>query len=238
MMNKLILDVKNLSVHYGEFLAVEDISFSIKQGEIVSIIGANGAGKSTVMKSICGVCTPTSGSITFDGNDITKAMPHETVANGVAMVPEGRLVFPRLTVKENLLIGSFTPRARKNSEKNLKKIYDLFPILSDRSDQFGSSLSGGEQQMLAIGRALMSEPKLLLCDEISLGLAPVIIRDIYEKVKEINEDGLAIVLIEQDIKRSLKACDNAYVFLEGNVVLQGTPDELTEEAVTKAYFGT
>ncbi len=233
-----VLEVSNLSVHYGEFLAVEDISFTIEPGKVVSIIGANGAGKSTVLKSICGLCAPSSGSINFLGNDVTTSKPYRTVAEGIAMVPEGRHIFPRLTVRENLFIGSFTPRARKNSEKNIKKIYELFPILGERCDQFGSNLSGGEQQMLAIGRALMSEPKLLLCDEISLGLAPVIIKDIYDKVHEIHNEGISIVLVEQDIKRSLKACDWAYVFLEGKVVLQGSPEDLTEDAVQKAYFGT
>ncbi len=238
MKNGSLLEVKNLSVHYGELLAVEDISFTIEPGKVVSIIGANGAGKSTVLKSICGLCTPSSGSISFMGEDVTYSKPYQTVSGGIAMVPEGRHIFPRLTVRENLLIGSFTPRARKNSDKNIQKIYELFPILGERSDQFGINLSGGEQQMLAIGRALMSEPKLLLCDEISLGLAPVIIKDIYDKVHEIHNEGISIVLVEQDIKRSLNACDWAYVFLEGKVVLQGSPEDLTEEAVQKAYFGT
>ena len=237
MAAETLLKVSDLDVHYGDLPAVKGISLDVKEGEIVSIIGANGAGKSTTMRTIAGLMPPTSGRIEFKGKDITTLKPFQTVAEGIAMVPEGRRIFPRLTVKENLLMGAYTPRARSYIEDNLKKINNLFPILAERADQLGTDLSGGEQQMLAIGRALMSAPTLILFDEISLGLAPLIIKDIYEKVKEINGEGITIVLVEQDIKRSLKASHRTYIFLEGHMVLTGDPTELTEEEIRKAYFG-
>lgn len=237
MSGDTILKIDNLDVYYGDMQAVWDISLTVEAGQIISIIGANGAGKSTTLRSVAGLMPPSKGRIEFMGRDITALKPFQTVAEGIALVPEGRRIFPSLTVKENLLIGAYTPRARKRAQVACQKIYNLFPILGERASQLGTNLSGGEQQILAIGRALMSEPKLILFDEISLGLAPLIIKDIYEKIKEINREGITVVLVEQDIKRSLKASSWTYIFQEGHIALSGDPAVLTEEEVKKAYFG-
>jgi len=232
-----VLKVSQLDVHYGDFQALWGISLDVQKGKVVSIIGANGAGKSTLLKTISGLLSPNRGSIEFLGESISHLRPHETVARGISLVPEGRRLFPRLTVFENLLIGSYAPRSRSNRDRALGKVYKLFPILKERARQMANTLSGGEQQMLAIARALMSDPSLILFDEISLGLAPLIIRNIYQQVREINQEGITVVLVEQDVKRSLKAASLAYILLEGKVVLQGEPSTLTEETVRKAYFG-
>ena len=232
-----ILNIDHIDVFYGDFHALWDVSLTISKGDIVSIIGANGAGKSTLMYTIAGQNVPANGTIEFMGDRIDGMGAHLSVGKGIALVPEGRRVFPRLTVYDNLIIGAYTPRARANIEKNIKKIHDLFPILAERGNQRSITLSGGEQQMLAIGRALMSEPELLLCDEISLGLAPVVIKSIYKQLEVISQEGLTIVLVEQDVKRSLKFADYAYVMLEGKIALQGKADDLGEEQVKKAYFG-
>ena len=237
MAETVALQVSGLDVHYKDFQALWDVSVQVAHGRVVSIIGANGAGKSTLLNTTSGLFTPTRGTIEFHGNRIDGQPPHETVARGISLVPEGRRVFPRLTVYENLFIGSYTPQSRPGREQALATIYELFPVLKDRRDQMADTLSGGEQQMLAIGRALMSEPKLILCDEISLGLAPVIIAGIYKRLKQINTEGITIVLVEQDITRSLKAADYTYILLEGKVVLEGQPGVLTEEQVKTAYFG-
>ena len=231
------LKVGGLDVQYKDFQALWNVSFEVRQGEIVSVIGANGSGKSTLLNTIAGLLSPSRGTIKFFGERIDGLLPHETVPRGITLVPEGRRVFPRLTVFENLVMGSYTPRTRAGKDEMLKKIYELFPILRARHNQMANTLSGGEQQMLAIGRAMMSEPKLILCDEISLGLAPVVIKDIYKRLGQINREGITIVLVEQDIKRSLKVANRAYIMLEGKVVLEGQPASLTEEQVKKAYFG-
>jgi branched-chain amino acid transport system ATP-binding protein len=233
----IALKVTGLNVHYKDFQALWNVSLETQEGEITSVIGANGSGKSTLLSTVSGVLSPTAGTIDFFGERIDGFPPHETVARGLSMVPEGRRIFPRLTVYENLLMGSYSPRSRAKRDRALEKILDLFPVLKARHEQMGNTLSGGEQQMLAIGRALMSEPKLVLCDEISLGLAPVIIKGIYRELKRINEQGITIVLVEQDIKRSLKAAGYAYILLQGKVVLEGKPSSLNEEEVKKAYFG-
>jgi len=233
----LALRVLDLDAHYKDFQALWTVSLDVRKGEVVSIIGANGSGKSTLLNTISGLLTPTRGTIEFFGKEIGDLVPHKTVAEGISLVPEGRRVFPRLTVNENLVMGSYVPRSRPNKNKSLKDIHELFPVLKARQNQMADTLSGGEQQMLAIGRALMSEPKLILCDEISLGLAPMIIKDIYKRLMQINAEGLTIVLVEQDIRRSLKAANHAYVMLEGKVVLEGEPSSLTEDEVKKAYFG-
>jgi branched-chain amino acid transport system ATP-binding protein len=231
------LKIDDLDVHYKDFQALWNVSFEVRPGEIVSVIGANGSGKSTLLNTIAGLLAPSRGTINFFGERIDGLLPHETVPRGITLVPEGRRVFPRLTVFENLVMGSYTPRTRADKDETLKKIYELFPILRVRHNQMANTLSGGEQQMLAIGRAMMSEPKLILCDEISLGLAPVVIKDIYKRLGQINREGITIVLVEQDIKRSLKVANRAYIMLEGKVVLEGQPATLTEEQVKKAYFG-
>jgi len=237
MAETFALQVSGLDVHYKDFQALWGVSVQVQEGTVVSIIGANGAGKSTLLNTTSGLLTPTRGTIEFHGTRIDGQPPHETVARGISLVPEGRRVFPRLTVYENLVIGSYTPQSRPGREQALATIYELFPVLKDRCNQMADTLSGGEQQMLAIGRALMSTPKLILCDEISLGLAPVIIAGIYKRLKQINTEGITIVLVEQDITRSLKAADYTYILLEGKVVLEGKPGVLTEEQVKKAYFG-
>ena len=232
-----ILKIDHIDVFYGDFHALWDVSLEISKGDIVSIIGSNGAGKSTLMYTIAGQHVPAQGTIEFKGNRIDGRGPHLSVGKGIALVPEGRRVFPRLTVYDNLIIGAYTPRARANIDQNLKKIYELFPILAETTEQRSITLSGGEQQMLAIGRALMSEPELLLCDEISLGLAPVIIKSIYKRLELISQQGITIALVEQDVKRSLRIADYAYVMLEGKIALQGKAADLGEEQVKKAYFG-
>ena len=235
--SNLTLKVSDLDVHYGDFQALWGVSLAVEEGKVVSVIGANGSGKSTLLNTVSGLMRPTKGSIEFEGNRIEGMSAHETVAGGISLVPEGRRVFARLTVYENLVMGSYTPRCRGNRERGLQRLYDLFPVLKARHSQMADTLSGGEQQMLAIGRALMSNPKLILCDEISLGLAPLIIKNIYKQLALINSEGMTIVLVEQDIKRSLKAAGYAYVMLEGEVVLEGEPDALGEDEVKKAYFG-
>lgn len=237
MSDNTALKVEGIDVYYQDFKALWDISLEVGDGEIVSIIGSNGSGKSTLLNTLAGQLTPKNGTISYFGEHINGLPPHHTVAKGMALVPEGRRVFSSMTVYENLLMGSYTAKARKNSGRSLEHVYDFFPRLKERCAQMADTLSGGEQQMLAIGRALMSEPKMLICDEISLGLAPIIIKGIYQKIKQINEMGMTIILVEQDITRSLKAADRAYVMLEGKVVLEGSPAELTEERVKKAYFG-
>ena len=237
MPKRLALKVSELDAHYKDFQALWNVSFEVNKGEMISIIGANGSGKSTLLNSIAGLLTPSRGTIEFFGERIDGLLPHETVPRGITLVPEGRRVFPRLTVYENLVLGSYTPKMRAKKDETLAKIYELFPILEERRRQMANTLSGGEQQMLAIGRAMMSEPQLILCDEISLGLAPVVIKDIYKRLGQINQEGITIVLVEQDIKRSLKVANRAYIMLEGKVVLEGEPSALTEAQVKKAYFG-
>lgn len=232
-----ILKIDHIDVFYGDFHALWDVSLEINKGDIVSIIGSNGAGKSTLMYTIAGQNVPVNGKIEFKGDRIDGEGPHLSVGKGIALVPEGRRVFTRLTVYDNLIIGAYTPKARANIDKNIKKVHDLFPILAERRNQRSITLSGGEQQMLAIGRALMSEPELLLCDEISLGLAPVIIKSIYKQLEVISQEGITIALVEQDVKRSLRIADYAYVMLEGKIALQGKAADLGEEQVKKAYFG-
>jgi branched-chain amino acid transport system ATP-binding protein len=236
-MSSTLLEISNLDVHYGDLQALRNVSLEIVKGSIVSIIGANGAGKSTLLKTIAGAMAPTRGRILHAGEPINGLQPHRTLLRGIAMVPEGRRIFPRLTVAENLLAGAYLPRARKNRRETMASVISLFPILGERAAQPGANLSGGEQQMLAIGRALMSEPDVVLFDEISLGLAPAVIKNIYAALARINQRGVTMVLVEQDVQRSLKTADYAYVLQEGRVVLQGRSDEMTLEAVKKAYFG-
>jgi branched-chain amino acid transport system ATP-binding protein len=234
--NKL-LQVEQIDVHYGDFHALWDVSLEVEEAQVVSIIGANGAGKSTLLSTIAGVKKPSRGTVQFKGNRINGLPPYQAVIEGISMVPEGRRVFPRLTVLENLEIGSYTPKARRRKSEALRKIYELFPVLEERKGQLSSTLSGGEQQMLAIGRALMSWPQLILIDEISLGLAPVVIKQIYQKVKQINAEGITALLVEQDIQRSLKAAHKVYIMQSGRIRLEGRPEDLSQEEIRKAYFG-
>lgn len=236
-MAESLLRVQNIDVFYHDFHALWGVSIDVEEAKVVSIIGANGAGKSTLLNTIAGVYLPTNGIIEFRGKRINGLTPYQAVAEGISLVPEGRRVFPRLTVLENLEMGSYLPKARKKKDEVLKKVYELFPILSERKNQLASTLSGGEQQMLAIGRALMSEPKLILFDEISLGLAPLVIKHIYQRVKQINLEGITVLLVEQDIQRSLKAANKVYIMQSGKIRLSGQPEELSPEEIRKAYFG-
>lgn len=234
---KFLLRVQNIDAFYHDFHALWDVSLEVGESLVVSIIGANGAGKSTLLNTIAGVLSPSKGTIEFHGKRINGLMPYQTVAEGISMVPEGRRMFPRLTVLENLEMGCYIPKARKRKNEVLQKIYELFPILEERKNQLSSTLSGGEQQMLAIGRALMCEPKLILFDEISLGLAPLVIKNIYQRVKQINSEGITALLVEQDIQRSLKAAHKVYIMQSGRIRLEGRPGELSQEDIRKAYFG-
>jgi len=236
-MSETLLSVRNLDVAYGDFLAIHDVSLDIKKGSVVSLIGANGAGKSTILKTIMGINKPKRGTIIFDGKDITGLKTSKIVAAGLTMSPEGSHTFEKMNVRDNLLMGAFLAKSGSERLERLEKIYKLFPVLKEKERQLASFLSGGQRQMLAVGRALMTQPKMLLCDEISLGLAPVVIKDIYAKLKEINDQGITILLVEQDVSRSLKHSDYAYVILEGRVVMQGKSNQLDQKEVNDAYFG-
>lgn len=231
-----LLEVNHIDVRYGDFLALHDVSLSVNEGAIVSLIGANGAGKSTIMNTICGLNHPTAGKIVFDGNDITGWKPSRIAKVGLSMAPEGSHCFERMTVEDNLLMGAYLAKTAERAER-LKSVYKLFPVLEEKKNQLSTFLSGGQRQMLAIGRGIMTQPKILLCDEISLGLAPVVINDIYEKLKEISAQGITLLIVEQDVSRSLKNSDYAYVILEGRVVMEGKSKDLTVEEVNDAYFG-
>ena len=237
MTNDTMLSIKDLQVHYGGIEALKGISFDVSEGEIVTLIGANGAGKSSVLRSIAGLVKPSGGSITFCGDNITGRDSTVIVKRGITLVPEGRKIFPNLTVLENLKIGAYM-RSDDISE-DIQWVYDLFPRLRERSWQAGGTLSGGEQQMLAVGRALMARPKLIMMDEPSLGLAPLVVRDIFEIIRQINRQGVSILLIEQNANMALKVADSAYVMETGCITLSGAGRELlNNEAVKKAYLGT
>ncbi len=229
-----LLDVCAIDAFYGDFQALFGVSLRINTGEVAAVIGANGAGKSTLLKTIAGLMHPRSGDILFDGVPVGANPAFELVSRGIALVPEGRRLFPSLTVEENLLIGGQT---RRPGPWSLARIYELFPVLAERRHLPSTSLSGGQQQMAAIGRALMSNPKLLLCDEISLGLAPIIVRDIYARLPDIVADGLSLIIVEQDIAQALKAARQVYCLQEGRIALQGPARELTRESISAAYFG-
>lgn len=230
-----MLSTHGLTAHYGQFQALFGVDITLDAGECVAIIGANGAGKTTLLRSLSGVLRNDPQSIRYRDEPIGALSADAVMQRGIAMVPEGRKLFPSLTVEENLLIGA---HARKGSGSwTLDAIYDLFPILKERRDNAGTALSGGQQQMVAIGRALMSNPEVLLCDEISLGLAPVVIRDIYKAMPRIREGGAAVIIVEQDIGQALEVADRVYCMMEGRVTLSGTPTGLTREAIHAAYFG-
>jgi branched-chain amino acid transport system ATP-binding protein len=232
-----LLRVQNIDVFYHDFHALWDVSLEVEEALVVSLIGANGAGKSTLLNTIAGVLCPSNGTVEFHGKKINGLMPYQAVAEGISMVPEGRRIFPRLTVLENLEMGCYIPKARRKKDEVLQKIYELFPILEERKNQLSITLSGGEQQMLAIGRALMCQPKLILLDEISLGLSPLVIKNIYQTIKRINSEGITALLVEQDIQRSLKASQKVYIMQSGKIRLEGKPGELSQEDIRKAYFG-
>jgi branched-chain amino acid transport system ATP-binding protein len=233
-----LLKVSHIDAFHGSFQALWDVTLEIHPGEIVAIIGANGAGKSTLLDTISGLLHPSQGSIEFEGKDISALVPYKIVDLGISQTPEGRGVFPDLTVLENLKVGSYNRRARPVREQNFKRVYQLFPLLEERKAQLAKTLSGGQQQMLAIGRSLMSNPKLMVLDEMSLGLAPLIVNELYRVLREIRQKGITILFVEQNVRRSLLEAGKAYIMESGRVVLSGNASALREEErVKKAYFG-
>ena len=233
-----MLTVNNLAVHYGVIEAIREVSFEVKEGEIVSLIGANGAGKSTILKAVSGLIRPSQGEIVYEGTPITTATPKQIVEKGISQVPEGRHIFSGMTVLENLEMGAFLRKDKNEVEKDLQLVFDRFPILKERKNQDAATLSGGEQQMVAMGRALMSRPRLLLLDEPSMGLAPILIKEIFHIIEEINRTGTTVLLIEQNAKMALKITNRGYVLETGNVVQTGTGEELLEsDIIQKAYLG-
>ena len=233
-----MLKVSNIDVSHGTFQALWDVSLTVRPGEIAALIGVNTSGKSTLLDTISGFLHPSNGRIEFQGKDISFLEPFRIVDLGITQVPEGRGIFPDQSALGNLMLGSYSRKARPERQKNLERVYNLFPILKDRKDQPARTLSGGEQQMLVIGRGLMSHPKLMLLDEMSLGLAPVVLDELYKALKEIRVRGLTILFVEQNVRRSLEEADRAYIMESGRVVLSGEVAELREEEkVRKAYFG-
>jgi branched-chain amino acid transport system ATP-binding protein len=233
-----MLEVENLHAYYGKIHALKDISLTVEKGEIVTLIGANGAGKSSTLRAMSGLLRPREGKIRFDGEDLTNLLPHKIVTKGIIQVPEGRRIFGQLTVLENLDMGAFTCRDPNLNRKNISKVFNLFPRLAERRRQVGGTLSGGEQQMLAIGRAMMANPKMLLLDEPSMGLAPVLVDTIFETIRKLNEAGTTILLVEQNARMALQVASRGYVIQTGVVLLTDTAANLQEnEMVRKAYMG-
>jgi len=233
-----MLEINNLEVHFGVIRALKGISLKVEDGEIVTLIGANGAGKTTTLRTISGLKKPTSGTIVLDGKDITNVSAQQRVELGISQVPEGRRVFSAMTVLENLELGAYMRKDKSEIAKDLKRVYECFPILSDRKKQAAGTLSGGEQQMLAIGRALMSRPRILMLDEPSMGLAPILVQEIFNIIKEINQSGTTILLIEQNASMALKIADRAYVMETGSIVLSGKGTDLMQSnEIKKAYLG-
>lgn len=233
-----MLEVQDLHVHYGVIEALKGVTMQVEQGKIVSLIGANGAGKTTMLHAISGIVKKSGGTIQFLGEDITRIKPKNIVEKGLVQVPEGRRIFTGMTVYENLMMGAFLRKDKEGIQKDLKRCYELFPILNERTTQDAATLSGGEQQMLAMARALMAKPKLLLLDEPSMGLAPILVKEIFSIIEEINRNGTTILLIEQNAKMALSIADKAYVLETGNIVLEGTGKELLNSPnVQKAYLG-
>lgn len=238
MSQNTLLQISKIDVFHGTFQALWEVSLEVRQGEVLALIGANTSGKSTLLDTISGFQHPSKGMIEFEEKDITQLDPYLIVELGITQIPEGRRIFPDVTVLDNLIIGSYSRKARSKREQNLKKVYEHFPILEERRKQTAKTLSGGEQQMLVIGRGLMADPKLMLIDEMSLGLAPKVIDGIFKALKEIRERGITILFVEQNVRRTLQEADRAYILETGRVVLTGSAAELQEEdQVKKAYFG-
>jgi branched-chain amino acid transport system ATP-binding protein len=233
-----MLKIENLHFSYGDLKVLWDISIEVQEGEIVTVVGANGAGKSTLLKNISKLVKPGAGNIKFNGVDVEKLAAHDIVDLGIVQVPEGRRIFPQMTVAENLRMGSFIERARKKRDDNLGRVFALFPRLKEREKQLGGTMSGGEQQMLAIARGLMADPKLLLLDEPSLGLSPLLVKNIFDIINEIRKQGVTILLVEQNVYQSLRIADRGYVFETGRIVLKDKGEDLLNNAhVRKAYLG-
>jgi len=236
----MLLEIKDLKVSYGKIEAIKGITLNVNQGEIVTLVGANGAGKTTLLKTISGILKPSAGVINFEGKDIQSIAPHNRVLAGLCQAPEGRGIFPGMTVLENLEMGKYSrPEWKKELQEDLDRVYTLFPRLKERQSQAGGTLSGGEQQMLSIGRALMSRPRLLLLDEPSMGLAPMFIQQIFKIIREIQTQGVSILLVEQNAAQALSCANRAYIMETGNIVKEGAgKDLLNDEAIKKAYLGT
>lgn len=233
-----MLEIKDLQVYYGVIQAIKGISFNVEQGEVIALIGANGAGKTTILHTITGLVPATSGSITFEDKDLLKTPAHKIVSLGMAHVPEGRRIFASLSVLENLKLGAYTRTDKKEISATLEKVFSRFPRLEERKNQIAGTLSGGEQQMLAMGRALMSHPKIILMDEPSMGLSPIFVSEIFDIIKEISESGTTVLLVEQNAKKALSIANKAYVLETGNIVLSGDAKELmNNDSVKKAYLG-
>ena len=233
-----MLEIKDLHVHYGVIHALKGVSMQVEQGEIVALIGANGAGKTTLLHAISAIQKKSGGEILFEGTSLNKANAKKIVEMGITQVPEGRRIFSGLSVYENLLMGAFLRKDKEGIRQDLQNVYERFPILGKRSTQDASTLSGGEQQMLAMGRALMARPKILLLDEPSMGLAPILVKEIFRIIQEINKQGTTILLVEQNARMALAVCDRAYVMETGNIVLSGSGEELSRsEQIQKAYLG-
>ena len=232
-----LLKVDNIEVYYGMIKALKGVSFEVNKGEIVALIGANGAGKTTILHTVTGLLKPKTGKILYNGNDITKTPAHKIVTMGMAHVPEGRRIFSQLSVLDNIKLGAFTRKDKEEIEETLNYVYERFPRLKERKNQIAGTLSGGEQQMLAMGRALMSKPEFVLMDEPSMGLSPLLVSEIFEIIKAINENGTTVLLVEQNAKKALSIADRAYVLETGNIVLSGdAKDLMNDESVKKAYL--
>ena len=233
-----MLEVKNLEVYYGVIQAIKGISFEVNEGEVIALIGANGAGKTTTLQTITGMLQPKAGEIIFEGKDISKIPGHKIVSMGMAHVPEGRRVFAELSVYENLKLGAYTRKDKKEIEETLARVYKSFPRLEERKNQLAGTLSGGEQQMLAMGRALMSHPKIILMDEPSMGLSPIFVNEIFDIIQEVSKSGTTVLLVEQNAKKALSIADRAYVLETGKIVLEGkASDLLNNDSIKKAYLG-
>lgn len=233
-----MISVKELDAGYGDIQVLRGVSLEINEGEIVSLVGANAAGKSTMVKALSGIIKPWRGQVLFDGVRVDTLEPHEIVELGIVQVPEGRRLFPQMSVLENLLLGAYTPRARRDYEKTLRDIFEMFPILKERQNQLAGSLSGGEQQICAIGRGLMAKPKLLMLDEPSLGLAPILVAQVLNMVKAIREQGVTVLLVEQNVRQSLALADRGYVLENGRIVIEGPSAALlADDRLRQAYLG-
>ena len=231
-----MLKVDNIQVYYGMINAIKGVSFEVNEGEVIALIGANGAGKTTILHTITGLISPKSGSVVFEGQDLTKIPPHKIVYLGMAHVPEGRRVFQQLTVLDNLKLGAFSMKDKKKIDENLAYVYSHFPRLEERKNQVAGTLSGGEQQMLAMGRALMSNPKILLMDEPSMGLSPLLVNEIFKIIGEVSKDGTTVLLVEQNAKKALSIANRAYVLETGNIVMEGNASELLDNPKIKAAY--
>ncbi len=233
-----MLNIKNIDVYYGDYQVLHGLSLSIQKGEVVSLVGSNAAGKTTLINTISGILKPKSGEVEFEGVRIDQLESHQIVERGIVQIPEGRLLFPNMTVYENLLMGSYGKTARSKVKQSLERVYKLLPVLEERKKQMAGTLSGGQQQMLAIARGLMSDPKLLIFDEPSMGLSPLLVQEMFKMISEIKQEGVTILLVEQNVQKALKLADHGYVLQNGEIVMKGTGEELlNDKDLKKAYLG-